>query len=87
MDWVFNAAPVLKERAAWMALNEGLTYAWDAEQRAPYAQKAMVFVDRITDTLSKKMVRKVKNRFGVEIWPWDREGFKRPATPTSKRAQ
>ena len=25
VDWVFNAAPVLKERAAWMALNEGLT--------------------------------------------------------------
>ena len=24
VDWVFNAAPVLKERAAWMALNEGL---------------------------------------------------------------
>jgi hypothetical protein len=30
---------VLKERAAWMALNEGLTYSSDAEQRARYAQK------------------------------------------------
>jgi hypothetical protein len=38
----------------------------------------MVFIDRITDTMSKKMVRKVKNRWGDEIWPWDREGFKRP---------
>jgi len=75
VDWVFNAAPVLKERAAWMALNEGITYALDAEQRAPYTQKSMVFVDRITDTLSKKMVRKVRNRYGVEIWPWDRSGF------------
>jgi hypothetical protein len=87
VDWVFNAAPVLKERAAWMELNEGLTYSWDAVERAPYAQKSMVFIDRITDTLSKKMVRKVKNRWGDEIWPWDREGFKRPASPTSKRAQ
>jgi len=78
VDWVFNTAPVLKERAAWMALNEGLTYSWDAVERAPYAQKSMVFIDRITDTLSKKMVRKVKNRWGDEIWPWDREGFVRP---------
>ena len=81
VDWVFNAAPVLKERAAWMALNEGLTYAWDAEQRAPYAQNSMVFIDRITDTLSKKMVRMVKNRWGDEIWPWDRDGFRRPKAP------
>ena len=38
----------------------------------------MVFIDRITDTISKKMVRKVKNRWGDEIWPWDREGFQYP---------
>ncbi len=80
VDWVFNAAPVLKERAAWMALNERLTYEWDAEHRAPYAQKSMTFICRISDTLSKKMVRKVKNRWGDEIWPWDREGFKQPTS-------
>jgi len=39
----------------------------------------MAFINRITDTLSNKMVRKVKNRWGDEIWPWDREGFKRPS--------
>ena len=61
-----------------MALNEGLTYAWDPEQRAPYAQKPMAVIDRITDTLSRKMVRKVKNRWGDETWPWDRGGFKLP---------
>ena len=77
VDWVFNAAPVLKERAAWMALIEGLTYIWKAEQRAPYTQKLMIFINHITDTMSKKMVRKVRNRWGDEIWPWDREGFKR----------
>jgi hypothetical protein len=71
VDWVFNAAQVLKERAAWMALNEGLTYEWDAEHRAPYAQKSIAFINRITDTLSKKMVHKVKTggetRFGRGI--------------------
>ena len=79
VDWVFNAAPVLKERAAWMGLIEELTCSWDAVERAPYAQKSMALSDRITDTLSKKMVRKVKNRWGEDIWTWDREGFKRPS--------
>ena len=31
VDWMLNAAPVLKERAAWMALNERLIYERDAE--------------------------------------------------------
>lgn len=76
VDWVFNASPVLKERAEMMALHEGMTYERDPEKRAPYAQRSLDFIDRITDTQSKKMVRKVKNRWGDEIWPWDREGFR-----------
>jgi tetratricopeptide (TPR) repeat protein len=67
VDWVFNAAPVLKERAEMMALHEGMTYERDAEKRAPYAQRSLVFIDRITDTLSKKLVRKVKNHWGDGI--------------------
>jgi tetratricopeptide (TPR) repeat protein len=77
VDWVFNASPVLKERAEMMALHEGITYERDAKKRAPYAQRSLDFIARITDTLSKKMVRKVKNRWGDSVWPWDREGFKR----------
>ncbi len=61
-----------KEHAEMMALLEGMTYERDAEKRAPYAQRSLGFNDRITDSLSKKMVRKVKNRWDVEIWPWDR---------------
>ena len=81
VDWVFNASPVLKERAEMMALHEGMTYERDAEKRAPYAQRSLDFIDRITDTLSKKLVRKIKNRWDVEIWPWDREGFQRQKAP------
>jgi hypothetical protein len=87
VDWVFNASPVLKKRAEMMALHEGMTYERDAEKRAPYAQRSLDFIDRITDTLSKKMVRKVKNRWNDEIWPWDRDGFNRPASPASKCTQ
>ncbi|PUE42374.1 hypothetical protein B9Z50_00410 [Limnohabitans sp. Bal53] len=78
IDWVFNASPVLKERAEMMALHEGMTYERDPEKRTPYAQRSLDFIDRITDALSKKMVRKIKNRWGDEIWPWDRDGFQRP---------
>jgi hypothetical protein len=49
-----------------------MTYTWEPEQRATYASKSMMFIDRITDTLSKKMVRKVKNPWGDQIWPWAR---------------
>ena len=87
VDWVFNASPVLKERAEMMALHEGMTYERDAEKRAPYAQRSLDFIDRITDTLSKKMVRKVRNRWGDDIWPWDRAVFNRPVSPTSKHVQ
>lgn len=42
--------------------------------------KSMAFIDRITDFLSKKMVRKIKNRWGYEIWLWDRDEFKKVET-------
>jgi hypothetical protein len=71
---------VLKERAAWMALNEGMTYKWDAQQRAPYAQKSMAFISRIINALSSRIARRVKNRWGDEVWPWDLEGLNRPRT-------
>ncbi len=72
VDWVFNASSVLKERAAMMALREGMTYERDAEKSAHYAQRSLDFIDRITETLSKKMVRKVKNRWNEEVWRWYR---------------
>lgn len=57
-----------------------MTYERDPEKRAPYAQRSLDFIDRITDTLSKNMVRKVKNLWDVEIWPWERSSIKgRPA--------
>lgn len=77
VDWVFNASPALKERAEMMALHEGMTYERNSEKRAPYAQRSLDLIDRITDTLSKEMVRQVKNRWHDEIWPWDRDGLRR----------
>lgn len=79
VDWVFNSAAVLRERANLMDLHEGLTYESDPERRDPYALRSAYFVNEIDDDLSRTMVRKIRNRFGLEIWPWDRAGFLRRA--------
>ncbi len=78
VDWVFNASPVLKERAQMMALREEITYERDAEKRVAIFRRSDALENRITNTLSKKMVVKVKNRWNEYIWPWDREGFEYP---------
>jgi hypothetical protein len=71
-----------------MALHEGMTYERDAKKRVPHAQRSLDFIDSITDILSKKMVREVKNRWGDDVWPWDREGFQRPkASPQDVKRQ
>ena len=64
-----------------MALHVGMTYERDPEKRAPYSQRLLEFINRITDTLSKKIVRKIKNRWDVEIWHWDLDGFQRQKAP------
>lgn len=77
VDWVFNALQVVKERAEMMALHEGITYERDAENRASYAKRSLEFTYYIMDTLSKKMVRNVNDRWDLEVWPWNRAGFKK----------
>ncbi len=77
VDWVFNSAAMLKERAKLAEQHEGLTYEPEPERRGTYAEKSAYIVSGITDTLSKKLVRKVRNCFNQDIWPWDRAGFDR----------
>lgn len=74
VDWVFNSAAVLRERATLMEIREALTHEHDLVQRDPWVTKFMSFPAGIDDQLSKTLVRKVVNRWGDEIWPWDRSG-------------
>ena len=76
VDWVFSASPVLKERAELMELQEGLTYEWDDEKRGSFAWRSTRFIDGITDEVSDKMVKKIRNRYGVEVWPWERASIR-----------
>ena len=75
VDWVFNSAAVLRERANLMEQHEGLTYERDAVRREPFALRSSYFGNELTDDLSIVMVRRIQNRYGVEIWPWERVGF------------
>ena len=77
VDWVFNSSEVLRERANLMDQHEGLTYERDAVRRQPFALRSSYFVDELTDDLSIVMVKNIQNRYGVEIWPWERSGFTR----------
>ena len=49
---------------------EGLTYAREAVRREPFALRNSYFVNELTDDLSTAMVKRIQNRYGVEIWPW-----------------
>ena len=77
VDWVFNSSAVLRERASLIEQHEGLTYERDAARREPFALRSSYFVDELTDDLSIAMVKRIQNRYGVEIWPWERAGFTR----------
>lgn len=82
IDWVFNSSAVLRERASLMEQHEGLTYERDAVRREPFALRNSYFVNELTDDLSIAMAIRIQNRYGVEIWPWERAGldarFSRP---------
>ena len=79
VDWVFNSAAVLRERASLMEQHEGLTFERDAVRREPFALRSSYFVNEVTDALSIQMVKRIQNRYGVEIWPWERDGFLKTA--------
>ena len=75
VDWVFNSSAVLRERASLMEQHEGLTYERDAVRREPFALRSYYFANELTDDLSTMMVKRIQNRCGVEIWPWERTGL------------
>ena len=77
VDWVFNSSAVLRGRANLMEQHEGLTYERDAMCREPFALRSSYFVKELTDDLSILMAKKIQNRYGVEIWPWERSGLTR----------
>jgi len=72
---VFNSSAVLRERASLVEQHEGLTYERDTVRRSEHGRQIDYFANAVTDDLSRAMVKRIQNRYGVEIWPWERAGF------------
>jgi len=85
VDWVFNSSAVLRERASLMEQHEGLTYERDAVHRREYGLRIDYFVNGLTDDLSRAMVKRVQNRYSVEIWPWEYRQIATNRTPEKSR--
>ena len=85
VDWVFNSAPVLLERAALTDLHVALTVERDPERRGVKVTKKLSFIEGIDDRLSKQIVRQITNRWGDKIWPWDRRGHAHSAAARASR--
>jgi tetratricopeptide (TPR) repeat protein len=85
VDWVFNSSAVLRERANLMEQHEGLTYERDAVHRSEYGLRIDYLVNGLTDDLSEAMVKRVQNRFGAEIWPWELRQIATNRTPEKSR--
>ncbi len=77
VDWVFNSSAVLREWANLMELYDGLKYERDAVRHEPFALRSSHLIDELTDDLSLVMVKRIQNRYRLEIWPWERAGFNR----------
>lgn len=41
----------------------------------PFALRSSYFVNELTDDLSIAMMKRIQNRYGMEIWPWERAKF------------
>lgn len=77
LDWVFNTAPVLRERAEQMAFYEALLLTRVGDERTAIINSRIGAFEGITDALSKMMVRRARNAWGQDCWPWEKEKFAR----------
>lgn len=44
-------------------------------RREPFALRSSYFVNELTDDLSTAMVKRIQNRYRVDVWPRERDGF------------
>lgn len=59
-----------------MEQHEGLTYELDAERQQAFVMRGSYLMNELSDDLSNAMVKRVHNRYGVEIWPWSAQNLR-----------
>lgn len=68
--WLFNHSSIMNERASLMKCSEDLLSERDLEAWGQIIDRQRQLLNGIDHRLSTKIVKKVKNRQGQEIWPW-----------------
>lgn len=68
--WLFNHSSIMTERALLMKWSEDLFSERNFGARVQIIDRQRRFLTGIAHRLSTKIVKKVKNRQGQEIWPW-----------------
>lgn len=79
VDWVFNHSSVLRERAEITAMRETLSQNGYISIREDIPGRFDAFLAGLDDSLSRELVKPIRNRWGEEILPWDRLGHAAPA--------
>ena len=70
VDWLFNCSAVLKERAEFAEIREGLTYEHDFNTRGELVERHQNLLKKIDNSVSETLIRKVTDRYSTEHWPW-----------------
>lgn len=73
VDWVFNSSLVLRERAALLEIQEGLSGIFSHPARTELVDRLTSHEASFDPALSTKMVRVRTNRYGTEHWPWEKD--------------
>lgn len=68
--WLFNHSNIMTERASLMKCSEDLFNERDFDVRRRIIDHQQRLLNGIDHRLSMEIIKKVKNRQGLEIWPW-----------------
>jgi len=68
--WLFNHSSVMAERAQWIKCSEELFSEHGLEARRRIMNRQQALLDGIDHQLSTKIIKKIQNQRGKEIWPW-----------------
>lgn len=68
--WLYHHSSVMLERVSRMKCQEDLLAAHDVDTRRDIIDRQRRLFAAIGSRLSAMIVKKVKNRQGVDIWPW-----------------
>jgi len=77
LDWTFNCASGLRERADFVEVNEALAREHDFDVRGQWIERKRALERKITDETSLEWLKGAKGNVSDNLYPWER-GNRRP---------